>query len=204
VSDPLVLEGDHVRLEPLALAHADGLLAAASEDQSSYEWTRAPSPDPAGVVAFIDETLAWPGRIGFATVWLDQGRVVGSTSYFAEWWDWAGHSGPPDAPDAVEIGGTWLAASAQRTVVNTEAKYLMLVQAFDVWGVQRVGLRTDARNERSRVAIERLGARFEGILRRHMPALGPGGGLRDSAYFSILPDEWPAVRERLETRLAAN
>jgi N-acetyltransferase len=199
VTEALVLEGDHVRLEPLTMAHADGLLAAASENQSTYVWTRAPSPDPAGVVAFIDEALAWPGRIGFATMWLDEDRVVGSTSYFAEWWDWAGHTGPPGAPDAVEIGGTWLAASAQRTVVNTEAKLLMLVQAFDVWQVQRVAL-----NERSRAAIERLGARFEGILRQHMPALGPAGGLRDSAYFSILPDEWPGVRARLESRLRAN
>jgi RimJ/RimL family protein N-acetyltransferase len=204
VTEPLVLEGDHVRLEPLTMAHADGLLAAASEDQSSYVWTRAPSPDPAGVVAFIDEARAWPGRIGFATMWLDEDRVVGSTSYFAEWWDWAGHTGPAGAPDAVEIGGTWLAASAQRTVVNTEAKLLMLVQAFDVWQVQRVALKTDARNERSRAAIERLGARFEGILRQHMPALGPAGGLRDSAYFSILPHEWPAVRTRLESALRAN
>ena len=193
-----MLEGDHVRLEPLAIAHAEGLLAAASEDQSTYIFTRAPSPDPAGVVAFIDEALAWPGRIGFATVWLDEERVVGSTSYFAEWWDW------PGVADVVEIGGTWLAASAQRTVVNTEAKLLMLVQAFDVWQVQRVALKTDARNERSRAAIERIGARFEGILRGHMPALGPAGGLRDSAYFSILPDEWPAVRQRLETRLTGN
>ena len=199
-----MLEGGHVRLEPLTMAHADGLLVAASEDQSTYAFTRAPSPDPASVVAFIDETLAWPGRIGFATVWLDEARVVGSTSYFAERWDWPGHTGPPDAPDAVEIGGTWLAASAQRTVVNTEAKYLMLVHAFDVWRVQRVALRTDARNERSRAAIERIGARFEGVLRRHMPALGPGGGLRDSAYFSILPEEWPAVRTRLEARLRTN
>jgi RimJ/RimL family protein N-acetyltransferase len=204
VTEPLVLEGEHVRLEPLTMAHADGLLAAASEDQSTYVWTRAPAPDPAGVVAFIDEALAWPGRIGFATVWLDEDRVVGSTSYFTECWEWDGHAGPPGAPDAVEIGGTWLAASAQRTVVNTEAKLLMLVQAFEVWRVQRVALKTDARNERSRAAIERMGARFEGILRSHMPGLGPAGGLRDSAFFSILPDEWPAVRSRLQTRLRLN
>jgi RimJ/RimL family protein N-acetyltransferase len=200
----LVLEGDHVRLEPLTTAHADGLLAAASEDQSSYAWTRAPTADPAGVTAFLEETFAWPGRIAFATLWTDEDRVVGSTSYFAEWWDWSGHAGPEGAPDAVEIGGTWLAASAQRTVVNTEAKLLMLVQAFDVWQVQRVALKTDARNERSYAAIERIGARFEGVLRSHMPALGPGGGVRDSAYFSILPDEWPAVKSRLEARLQAN
>jgi len=155
-------------------------------------------------VAFIDEKLAWPGRIGFATVWPDEDRVGGFTSYFGGGWDWAGHTGPPGAPDAVEIGGTWLAASAQRTVVNTEAKLLMLMQAFDVWQGQRVAFKTDARNERSRAAIERLGARYDGTLRRHMPAYGPGGGPRDSAFFSILSEEWPAVKSRLQTRLGAN
>jgi N-acetyltransferase len=204
VTHQLVLEGEHVRLEPLTMAHADDLLTAASEDQSTYEWTRAPSADAAGVVAFIDETLAWPGRIAFATVWKEPDRVVGSTSYFAEWWEWDGHAGPLDAPDAVEIGGTWLAASAQRTVVNTESKLLLFAHAFEVWRVQRVALKTDVRNARSRVAIERLGAQFEGVLRSHMPALGPGGGLRDSAFFSILPDEWPAVKAHLEARLRAN
>jgi N-acetyltransferase len=203
VSHVLVLEGRHVRLEPLTMLHADSLLAAVSEDQSTYVWTRAPAPDAAGVVAFIDEALAEPGRLAFATVWTDEGRIVGSTSYFAERWRWDGHTGPPDAPDVVEIGGTWLAASAQRTAVNTEAKLLMLTHAFDVWQVQRVSLKTDARNERSRAAIERLGARFDGILRCHMPALGPGGGIRDSAFFSILPDEWPEIRTRLESRLHA-
>jgi len=201
VSHALVLEGHHVRLEPLTMLHAEGLLAAVSEDQSTYVWTRAPAPDAAGVVAFIDEALAEPARLAFATLWTDEGRIVGSTSFFAEQWPWGGHTGPSDAPDAVEIGGTWLAASAQRTAVNTEAKLLMLSHAFDVWQVQRVSLKTDARNERSRAAIERLGARFDGILRRHMPALGPAGGTRDSAFFSILPDEWPDVRARLETRL---
>jgi N-acetyltransferase len=201
VDGEFLLEGDHVRLEPLTMAHADGLLAAAAEDQSTYEWTRAPVADPAGVIAFLDDIPSWPGRIAFATVWKDEGRVVGSTSFFTETWKWHGHTGPPDAPDAVEVGGTWLAASAQRTVVNTEAKLLMLRHAFDVWRVQRVALKTDVRNARSRAAIERLGATFEGVLRRHMPALGPGGGVRDSAIFSILPDEWPEVRRRLEERL---
>ena len=101
----------------------------------------------------------------------------------------------------MEIGATFLAASAQRTPVNTEAKLLMLTHAFEVWGVQRVSLKTDARNERSRAAIERLGARYDGTLRRHMPAYGPGGGPRDSAFFSILSEEWPAVKSHLETRL---
>jgi RimJ/RimL family protein N-acetyltransferase len=99
-----------------------------------------------------------------------------------------------------EIGGTWLAPRVQRTPVNTEAKLLMLAHAFEVWRVRRVSLKTDARNERSRRAIERLGARFDGVLRAHMPAAD--GGLRDSAFYSILDAEWPAVRETLRSRLA--
>jgi RimJ/RimL family protein N-acetyltransferase len=196
-----VLEGEHVRLEPLTIGHADGLLAAATEDPSIYQWTLSPGTDVAGVVDYIDQALSWEGRISFATIWKDIERIVGSTSFFAEWWSWDGHIGPPGAPDSVEIGATWLAASAQRSVVNTEAKLLMISHAFEVWQVQRVSLKTDVRNARSRVAIERIGARFEGVLRRHMPVLGEGGGVRDSAYFSILPEEWPAVKSRLETRL---
>jgi RimJ/RimL family protein N-acetyltransferase len=202
VTGELVLAGRHVRLEPLTMDHADALLAASSEDRAAYEWTRVPE-GAAGVVAYIDEALADQAarrRIPLATVWLDEDRVVGSTSFFPEWWVWAEAS---DAPDAVEIGATWLAASAQRTAVNTEAKLLMMTHAFEVWGVQRLSLKTDARNGRSRAAIERLGARFEGVLRRHMPAYGPGGGVRDSAHFSVMPDEWPAVKARLEARLAA-
>ena len=195
------LEGRYVRLEPLTMAHADGLLAAAEEDRSTFDWTRTPD-GPAGVVAYIDDALTderQARRVPFATWWKDEHRLVGSTSFFPEWWGEG--SG---APDVVEIGATFLAASAQRTVVNTEAKYLMMVHAFEVWQVQRLSLKTDARNERSRAAIERLGARYDGTLRRDMPAYGPHGGPRDSAFFSILSDEWPAVKTRLETRLRAN
>jgi RimJ/RimL family protein N-acetyltransferase len=118
----------------------------------------------------------------------------------AEYWDWDG-TGATDAneSDAVEIGSTWLAASAQRTGVNTEMKLLMLAHAFDVLGVRRVTLKTDARNRRSRDNIERVGATFEGVLRAHMPAMD--GGIRDSAWYSILDSEWPAVRGRLTARL---
>jgi RimJ/RimL family protein N-acetyltransferase len=190
------LDGAHVRLEPLAMDHADALLAASDEERSTYGWTRTPD-GPAGVVAYIDAAHD-DDRIPFATYWKDEQRVVGSTSFFPEWWgDRAG------SPDVVEIGATFLAASAQRTVVNTEAKLLMLTHAFEVWGVQRVSLKTDARNERSRAAIERLGARYDGTLRRHMPAYGPGGGPRDSAFFSILSEEWPAVKSTLHARLHA-
>jgi RimJ/RimL family protein N-acetyltransferase len=201
VIDPFSLAGAHVRLEPLTMAHADGLLAAAAEDRSTYQWTRVPD-GAAGVVAYIDAAHADAGehrRLPFATVWTDAGRVVGSTSYFPEWWADTG-VGPPDA---VEIGATWLAVSAQRTMVNTEAKLLMMAHAFEVWQVRRLSLKTDARNERSRVAIERLGARFEGVLRQHMPAWGPGGGVRDSAFYSVLPDEWPGVKAGLQRRLRA-
>jgi RimJ/RimL family protein N-acetyltransferase len=192
------LDGVHVRLEPLTMDHADGLLAAAQEDRSTYGWTRTPD-GPAGVVAYIDAAHD-DDRIPFATYWKPEDRVVGSTSFFPEWWGEAADR----PPDVVEIGATFLAASAQRTPVNTEAKLLMLTHAFEVWGVQRVSLKTDARNERSRAAIERLGARYDGTLRRHMPAYGPGGGPRDSAFFSILSEEWPAVKSRLQTRLGAN
>jgi len=158
------LDGVHVRLEPLTMDHADGLLAAAQEDRSTYGWTRTPD-GPAGVVAYIDAAHD-DDRIPFATYWKPEDRVVGSTSFFPEWWGEAADR----PPDVVEIGATFLAASAQRTPVNTEAKLLMLTHAFEVWGVQRVSLKTDARNERSRAAIERLGARYDGTLRRHMPA----------------------------------
>jgi RimJ/RimL family protein N-acetyltransferase len=189
------LEGARVRLEPLTMAHADELLAAAEEDRSTYGWTRTPH-GAAGVVAYIDAAHD-EDRIPFATYWKEHRRVVGSTSFFPEWW--GDGSGPPDV---VEIGATFLAASAQRTPVNTEAKLLMLTHAFEVWSVQRVSLKTDARNERSRAAIERLGARYDGTLRRHMPAFGPAGGPRDSAFFSILSEEWPTVKSGLQARLS--
>jgi RimJ/RimL family protein N-acetyltransferase len=142
-------------------------------------------------------------RFAFAIEW--QGRVVGSTSYANfQPWDWAGHVAQQrsDRPDAVEIGYTWLAASAQRTRCNSEAKYLLLQQAFDFWQVHRVFLKTDARNQRSRAAIERLGARLDGVLRNDMPAVD--GTVRSSAYYSLLPEEWPAVKANLEAKLAAN
>ena len=107
-------------------------------------------------------------------------------------------------PDEVEIGGTWLNARVQRTNVNTEAKLLLLTHAFEVWRVQRVALCTDERNMRSRNAIERIGASFEGVLRHHRPSkvAGEEGRLRNSALFAIVDDEWPAVKERLVARLA--
>jgi RimJ/RimL family protein N-acetyltransferase len=194
---PLVLAGAFVRLEPLGADHVSGLVAAGTEDRATYGWTPVPDTVPdmdayvAKLIALRDKGTWYP----FATRRLADGRVVGATAFLnIEHWDWAEGTG---WPDSVEIGSTWLAASAQRTVVNTEAKLLMLRHAFEVWGVQRVQLKTDARNERSRAGIERLGAVFEGILRRYQPASGEVTGTRDTAMYSIVPDEWPAVRARL-------
>jgi RimJ/RimL family protein N-acetyltransferase len=139
--------------------------------------------------------------VPFATVRLADGRVVGSTRFANfEYWAWpSGARSPPEPPDAVEIGWTWLAADAQRTAINTEAKLLMLGHAFEEWRVRRVNLRTDSRNLRSRAAIERLGAKLDGILRAHVPA--SDGGVRDTATYSLLAQEWPGAKARLQARL---
>src|SRR6185295_2355148 len=199
---PFVLKGPTVTLRPLSLDDAGALAAAAAESREPYAFTRVPD----GVEdarRYTDGALAereTRGRLPFVTLWQD--RVVGSTSYLgAERWRWP--AGSPrqrtDRPDVVEIGATWLAASAQRTRCNTEAKLLMLAHAFDVWQVHRVSLKTDARNMTSRRAIERLGARLEGVRRADMP--GSDGSVRDSAYYSIVRAEWPEVRQRLEAAL---
>ena len=200
---PIVLQGPTVTLRPLSVDDAGALAAAAAESRAQYAFTRVPD----GVEdarRYIEGALAEResrGRLAFATVW--NGRVVGSTSYLnAECWRWppASPHQRSNRPDVVEIGATWLAASAQRTRCNTEAKLLMLAHAFDVWQVHRVSLKTDARNMQSRRAIERLGARLEGVRRADMPA--QDDTVRDSAYYSIVPAEWPDVRKRLEAALA--
>ncbi|WP_030264005.1 GNAT family N-acetyltransferase [Streptomyces sp. NRRL B-24484] len=196
-----LLEGSLVRLEPLGRRHAAGLAAAAEEDRGSYGFTWVPAA--AEVPAYVDKQLARAaaGRLApFAQVDRASGRVVGATAF----WD------PRPWPDgeglcAVEVGFTWLAASAQGTGLNTEAKYLLFRHAFEQWGVARVDLKTDARNGRSRTAVERVGARFEGVLRNWSASWAPGeqGRLRDSAIFSVTAEEWPEVRAGLERRLAA-
>jgi len=202
---PVMLDGRHVRLEPLGTGHAPALLAAASGPRETYALTTVPGDLPS-MVRYIEGALRdqEEGRaLPFATVAGSTGRVIGSTRFLnVEFWPWA--PGNPnqrgeDLPDAVEIGATWLAADAQRTAVNTEAKLLMLAHAFEVWRVHRVSLMTDSRNERSRRAILRLGARFDGVVRAARPATD--GTIRDTAAFSILESEWPAVRTRLQSRL---
>jgi len=202
---PVTLEGRFVRLEPLTSAHAGALLSAATGPRETYGLTLVPG-SAAETAAYIETALAEQRAtrsLPFATVDRASGRVVGSTRFLnIEFWAWpAGnrHQRGPERPDVVEIGATWLAASAQRTPINTEAKLLMLTHAFDRWRVHRVSLMTDARNQRSRQAILRLGARFDGILRAARPA--SDGAIRDTAAFSILEAEWPAVRANLEARL---
>lgn len=198
----VTLEGRHVRLEPLRRDHADLLVAAATEPGADYRYTSVPT-DPAATAAYVDAAHADADAglaLVFVIVELAGGRVVGSTR-FLDLAYWADH--PPSAspgPSAVEIGATWLAVSAQRTPLNTETKLLMLGHAFDSWGVHRVTFKTDARNTQSRRAIERIGATYEGVHRRHVPAVD--GTIRDSAYYSIVDSEWPDVRDQLRRLLA--
>lgn len=198
------LRGSHVALEPLRAEHVDDLLHAALEDRATYGWTTVPD-SPAAMAAYVDGLLADAAHgliVPFAQRCVTTGRLVGATRYLD-----IHHWRRRPVPDAVEIGGTWLAASAQRTAINTEAKLLLLTNAFETWDVERVAICTDAGNARSRAAIERLGARFEGVLRSYRPAAGPAGaehrpgGLRDTALYAIVAPDWPTVRADLTRRL---
>jgi RimJ/RimL family protein N-acetyltransferase len=199
-----VLPGRLVRLEALGPEHLDGLLAAAEEDPAElFPFTVVPR-GRAALERWLDEALssAAAGRaVPFATVSATSGRVLGSTRFAnLERWEWPDPAERrPSGLDAVEIGWTWLGRGAQRSGANTEAKLLMLRHAFEGWRVRRVTLKTDVRNARSRAAIARLGASLDGVLRSHLPA--SDGGPRDSAVFSIVEAEWPAVRARLERLL---
>lgn len=202
-----VLQGRHIRLEPLDRRHIPGLAAAATTDSSLYRWSPVPQGE-AQAAKYVETALAWQDAgtaIPFATVRIADGTIIGSTRFWnLERWSW-----PPDhpshrraTPDACEIGYTWLNHAAIRTAANTEAKFLMLSHAFEVWQVLRVCFHTDARNERSRTAIERIGGRFEGTLRAHR--LAADFIPRDSYRFSILATEWASVKQRLIERLATN
>jgi N-acetyltransferase len=195
-----VLEGGLVRLEPLEHRHAADLAVAVEEDRTSYEFTWVPRG--AEVEQYIETQLARAaaGRMApYAQVAKATGRAVGATAY----WDprlWPGR----DQLCAIEVGFTWLAGSAQGTGLNVESKLLLFRNAFENWGAARVDLKTDARNSRSRAAIQGVGARFEGVLRNWSQSWAPGeeGRLRDSAMYSIIASEWPECRRRLEERLA--
>jgi RimJ/RimL family protein N-acetyltransferase len=199
-TESFILSGRHVRLEPLNRSHIAGLAAAASTDDALYRWTSVPRNE-VEAATYIEAALAMQDAgdaVPFAIVRVEDGAVIGSTRFWnLERWPWPRDHLRRDGPglDACEIGHTWLAASAIRTAANTEAKLLMLMHAFETWQVLRVCLHTDARNQRSRTAIERIGATFEGLLRAHRMAADHTP--RDSARFSIVAAEWPAVKQHL-------
>ena len=198
------MPGKHIRLEPLDHRHIDALVAAAEVDPSLYQWSPVPQ-GKAEATKYVETALAWRDAgtaVPYAIIRVDDGIVIGSTRFWnLERWAWP--QGHPrhgrSAPDACEIGYTWLTRLAIRTAANTEAKLLMLTHAFETWQVLRVCFHTDARNQRSRAALERIGAKFEGILRAHRMAADyiP----RDSMRFSIVAAEWPEVKARLNRRL---
>lgn len=191
VLEPVTLEGVRVRLVPLSADHVDALWEA-GRDPELWRWTVSRVGSREEMQRYVMQALDEHRRgvsLPFAILERSGGSVVGCTRF-----------GNVDlANGRVEIGWTWVAPGWQRSFVNSEAKLLMLRHAFEVLGCSRVELKTDALNERSRAAILRLGATEEGTLRRHMRTAS--GRLRDTVYFSILDDEWPAVRERLEARL---
>jgi RimJ/RimL family protein N-acetyltransferase len=202
---PVTLADDVVLLEPLSPFHAESLYRASSRDRGTFGLTFIPSSLEswtAYVARFLEEQSRGLS-VPFATRDARTGQVVGSTRFMTiERWSWGDvaplEPRPLDCPDAVEIGSTWLAPEAQRTGINTHAKLLMLTHAFEVWEVRRVTLKTDARNVRSRMAIERLGAKLDGVLRAHMPA--SDGTVRNTALYSIIAAEWPDVKTALRSR----
>jgi len=191
---PVTLTSPDVRLEPLTLAHAPAL-ARVGLDPALWGWIPNPITDADAMQAYVTTAIDEQRRgvaLPFAIVETAGGSVIGSTRFAAI-----------DVPNRrLEIGWTWLARSHQRTRANTAAKRLLLGHAFDALGANRVAIKTDIRNERSQAAIERLGAVREGVVRHQY--IRPDGTLRDTVLYSVVPEEWPAVRAHLRARLAAH
>ncbi len=188
---PVMLEGEHVRLEPLSLDH-HAQLCQAGLDEGLLRWTESYEPTPDGLRAYIETALQWQAQgiaLPFAVIGKAAGRAVGSSRYAAI----------DRANRRLEIGWTWYGRDFQRTAVNTETKYLMLRHAFETLGCIRVEFKTDVLNERSRKALLRIGAKEEGVFRHHM--ILPSGRIRDTVYFSVIDDEWPEVKTKLEHML---
>jgi N-acetyltransferase len=190
---PVTLEGGVIRLEPMRSEHASLFweVARGAHEQIFrwFPWSMRTKDD---FTRYVERVLAEQEKalsVAFATVVRESGEIVGSTRFMNI-----------DATNRhVEIGSTWIVPAWQRTAVNTEAKYLMLREAFESWGCLRVELKTDALNQQSRAAILRLGAKEEGTFRKHV--ITSSGRVRDSVYFSIVDTEWPEVKARLEKRL---
>jgi RimJ/RimL family protein N-acetyltransferase len=189
--EPVTLEGVHVRLEPLSLDHLDGLCKAGLHPEI-WEWMADVCETREDLLRYVESALADRDRgtaLPFATLDRASGKVVGSTRF--------GNISVADR--RVEIGWTWIDPDWQRTYINTEAKFLMLRHAFEVWKCVRVELKTDALNLRSQQAMARIGAVREGTLRRHM--ITASGRRRDSVYFSVIDEEWPKVRQNFVEKL---
>lgn len=191
-TDPLILTGKYIRLEPLSENHIPDLCLVGL-DERIWRYMRygmvLTKEQMQTWVSNILEKAAKGNEIPFAVIHLESGRAIGATRFLTI---------QPDQRN-LEIGGTWIGIDYQRTAVNTECKYLMLKHAFEVMCIIRVQIKTDLRNIASQRAIERLGAVKEGILRKHM--ILPDGYIRDSVIYSILDDEWPAVKAGLEQKL---
>ena len=185
---PVTLTGQHIRLEPLSIDH-HGELCEVGLEPDLWRWTITEVLTPEDMRAYMQTALQWQKdgtALPFVTIEKASGRVVGSTRFMNI-----------DRPHRrVEIGSTWIGKPWQRTVVNTEAKYLMLRHAFETLGCIRVELKTDSLNEQSRNAMLRMGAKDEGIFRNHMICYG--GRIRHSAWYSVIDSEWPEVKSRLE------
>jgi RimJ/RimL family protein N-acetyltransferase len=193
IAIPITLEGSVVRLEPIHHSHAELFWEAAKDALDDiFQWIPYRMKSKEDFQLIVDKALAEQQRgesVVFATVERSSGKVIGSTRFM----------NIDRANRRVEIGSTWIAPAWQRSAVNTEAKYLMLRQAFEIWKCIRVELKTDALNQKSRNAILRIGAKEEGTLRRHV--ITWTGRVRDSVYFSILDSQWPEVKAKLEARL---
>lgn len=190
---PVVLEGRYVRLEPLAREHLDGIVAAGSFGEI-WAWLSVRPVGREGFARWIDTALAARDagtELPFTTIDRASGEIIGSTRYL----------NIERASRRLEIGWTWITPRMQRTYVNTEAKYLQLRHCFEDLGCLRVELKTDRRNEKSRNAMLRIGAQFEGIARKQMLAFD--GSNRDNAWFAFIDDDWPGVKARLEAMLNA-
>src|SRR6202158_4899931 len=191
VVEPVILQGRHVRLEPLTPEHAAGL-AEVGLDEDLWKWIPTPVCTPEEMSAYVQAALqdqAAGTALPFVLIEKSSGRAVGSTRY----------ANIERVHHRLEIGWTWVARPWQRTAINTEAKYLLLRHAFDTLKCMRVELKTDSLNERSLAAILRIGASHEGIFRNHM--MTATGRVRHTVYFSIVDSEWPKVKARLEARL---
>jgi RimJ/RimL family protein N-acetyltransferase len=192
VVEPVTLEGQDIRLEPLSLHHHAHLCVVGLDDEL-WRWIPQAVGTPDEMRAYIETALAWQAAgtaLPFATIVRATGRAIGSTRF----------ANIDRANRHVEIGWTWLGKKWQRTAANTEAKYLMLRHAFEAWRCLRVEFKTDSLNERSRAALLRIGAKEEGIFRNHV--ITWTGRIRHSVYYSIIDSEWPGVRADLEKKLS--